>query len=226
MATLNTRIQQKAIFFGAFAEVGKALGHPTRLELLDLLAQAPRTVESLAAACGVGVASVSQHLQTLFRAGLVARDKDGLYVTYRLASDEVVALQASLRRVARAHRAEVEQAARRFLDDGADEPVDAAQLHARMRRGEAVVLDVRPPEEYAAAHLPGAISVPLDELGARLARLPKRKEIVAYCRGPYCVLAAEAVRRLRASGRKARRLEEGVHEWRARGLPVEGEGRA
>ncbi len=220
---MNTRASHKTVFFGAFAEVGKALGHPTRLELLDLLAQAPRTVDALATASGASVASTSQHLQALFRAGLVAREKEGLYVTYRLASEEVAALYASLRRVARAHRAEVEQAARRFLDEGVDEPVDATELDARLRRGDVVVIDVRPAEEFAAAHLPGAIHVPLGELGERLARLPKRKEIVAYCRGPYCVLAVEAVRRLRASGRRARRLEDGVREWRARGLPLEGE---
>ena len=222
---LNNRADtggHKPLFFGAFARVGKALGHPTRLELLDLLAQAPRTVDALAHACGASVASTSQHLQTLWRAGLVTREKQGLHVRYQLASDDVVELYASLRRVAARHLAEVEQATRRFLDDGTDEPIDAAALHARMRDGSAVVIDVRPVEEFEAAHLPGALSVPLGALEARLAKLPKRKEIVAYCRGPYCVLAVEAVRRLRASGRRARRLEDGVREWTARGLPIEG----
>lgn len=222
---LNNRADtggHKPLFFGAFARVGKALGHPTRLELLDLLAQAPRTVDALAHACGASVASTSQHLQTLWRAGLVTREKQGLHVRYQLASDDVVELYASLRRVAARHLAEVEQATRRFLDDGTDEPIDAAALHARMRDGSAVVIDVRPLEEFEAAHLPGALSVPLGALEARLAKLPKRKEIVAYCRGPYCVLAVEAVRRLRASGRRARRLEDGVREWTARGLPIEG----
>ncbi|MEQ8727503.1 MAG: metalloregulator ArsR/SmtB family transcription factor [Sandaracinaceae bacterium] len=217
---MNSRPPHKAAFYGAFARVGKALGHPTRLELLDLLAQAPRTVEALAVASDRSVASTSQHLQALWRAGLVAREKDGLYVTYRLTSDDVGALYHALRDVARAHVAEVELAARCFLVEGADEPVDADELHARMRDGKALLLDVRPPEEFAAAHLPGAISVPLEELEAHLASLPKRKEIVAYCRGPYCVLAVEAVRLLRSSGRKARRLEEGVREWGARGFPV------
>ncbi len=217
---LNNGPPHKTAFYGAFARVGQALGHPTRLELLDVLAQAPRTVEALATACGRSVASTSQHLQTLWRAGLVARDKDGLYVTYRLASDDVGTLYRTLRDVARAHLAEVEQAARSFLDEGADEPIDADELRERVRRGKAVVIDVRPPEEFAAAHLPDAISVPLGELEARLASLPKRKEIVAYCRGPYCVLAVEAVRLLRASGRRARRLEDGVREWGARGLPI------
>lgn len=218
--TLNTRSPHKPAFYGAFARVGKALGHPTRLELLDLLAQSPRTVDALATASDRSIASTSQHLQALFRAGLVARDKDGLYVTYRLASDDVGALYRALRDVARAHVAEVELAARRFLDEGADEPIDADELRGRVRDGKAIVLDVRPPEEFAAAHLPGAINVPLGELEARLAKLPERKEIVAYCRGPYCVLAVEAVRLLRASGRRARRLEDGVREWSARGLPI------
>lgn len=220
---MNKGTGHKEAFYTAFSRVGKALGHPTRLELLDLLAQAPRTVESLAAACGQSVASTSQHLQTLWRSGLVARDKQGLHVTYRLASDDVGALYRVLREVARAQVAEVEQGARRFLDAGVDEPIGALELRERLRRGAAIVIDVRPPEEFAAAHLPGAISVPLTELEARLSALPKRKEIVAYCRGPYCVLALEAVRALRASGRRARRLEDGVREWSARGLPLAGE---
>lgn len=198
--------------------MGKALGHPTRLELLDLLAQAPRTVEALATSCGRSVASTSQHLQTLWGAGLVAREKEGLYVTYRLTSDDVASLYRALRDVARSHVAEVEQAARRFLDEGTDEPIDAVELSDRLLRGAAIVIDVRPAKEFAEAHLPGAISVPLAELEGRLATLPKRKEIIAYCRGPYCVLSVEAVRVLRASGRRARRLEDGVREWSARGL--------
>lgn len=200
--------------------MGKALGNATRLELLDLLSQAPRTVESLAKACDASVASTSQHLQVLHRAGLVARDKEGLYVTYRLASDDVSRLYRTLRDVARAQLAEVELAARRFLDVGRDEPIGVEALRERLGRGEAILLDVRPPEEFAAAHLPGAINVPLPELEERLGELPEGEEIVAYCRGPYCVFAVEAVRRLRAAGRRASRLEEGVREWRERGLPV------
>ena len=215
---MNNRSSHKAAFYGAFARVGKALAHPSRLELLDLLSQAPRTVEALAAASNRSIASTSQHLQALWRAGLVAQQKEGLYVTYRLASDDVGVLYGALRDVARTHVAEVELAAREFLDAGTDEPIDAHELRARVRDGKAILLDVRPAEEFAAAHLPGAISVPLDELEARLASLPKRKEVVAYCRGPYCVLAVEAVRLLRSSGRNARRLEDGVREWSARGL--------
>ncbi len=216
---LNTRAHKDA-FYGAFAAVGKALGHPVRLELLDLLTQAPRTVDELATLSVQSVANTSQHLQVLFRAGLVSRDKRGLHVTYRLAGDDVERLFTGLREVARAHVAEVERATRRFLDEGTEEPIDAAELRARLRDGGVLLIDVRPPEEFAAAHLPGAVSVPLDELEERLRSLPKRKEIVAYCRGPYCVLALEAVRALRASGRRARRLEDGVREWSARGFPI------
>jgi rhodanese-related sulfurtransferase/DNA-binding transcriptional ArsR family regulator len=214
----------KEAFFGAFARVGKALGHPARLELLDLLSQAPRTVDELARLSAQSVANASQHLQTLWRAGLVAREKKGLFVTYRLASDDVARLYAALRDVARAHVAEVERAARRFLDDARDGPIDAGELRARILDGSAIVIDVRPREEFEAAHLPGALSIPLSELEQRLAKLPKRKEIIVYCRGPYCVLAVEAVRILRASGRRARRLEDGVREWRARGLSLSHEG--
>ncbi|MBZ0117411.1 MAG: metalloregulator ArsR/SmtB family transcription factor [Sandaracinaceae bacterium] len=215
--------EHKDVFFGAFARVGKALAHPARLELLDLLAQAPRTVDELASLSTLSVANASQHLQSLWRAGLVTRDKRGLYVTYRLASPQVVALYDALREVARAQLAEVERAARKFLDDGGEDSIEAAELQDRLRKGTAIVIDVRPPEEFAAAHLDGALSVPLEELRARIASLPKRKEIVAYCRGPYCVLAVEAVRVLRASGRRARRLADGVNEWSARGLPVQHE---
>ncbi|WP_053231778.1 ArsR/SmtB family transcription factor [Sandaracinus amylolyticus] len=210
----------KDAFFGAFARVGKAVAHPVRLELLDLLAQTPRTVEELAHLSAQSVANTSQHLQVLFRAGLVLREKRGQFVTYALASDEVATLFASLRDVARAHVAEVETAARRFLGDDVDEAIGADELAQRMRAGDVLVVDVRPSEEYVAGHLPGAISIPLADLEHRLASLPKRKEIVAYCRGPYCVLAVDAVRALRASGRRARRLEDGVRDWAARGLPV------
>jgi rhodanese-related sulfurtransferase/DNA-binding transcriptional ArsR family regulator len=216
---LNTRAHKDA-FFGAFAGVGKALGHPVRLELLDLLAQAPRSVDELASLSSQSVANTSQHLQVLFRAGLVQRDKRGLRVTYRLGGDDVERLFTALREVARAHVAEVESAARRFLDAGGDEPIGAGELRSRMREGGVIVIDVRPPEEFAAGHLKGALSIPLGDLEERLRSLPKRKEVVAYCRGPYCVLAVEAVRALRASGRRARRLEDGVREWSARGFPT------
>jgi rhodanese-related sulfurtransferase len=216
---MNLR-QHKDTFYAAFARVGKAVGNPVRLELLDLLAQAPRGVEELAQLSAQSVANVSQHLQVLFAAGLVSRAKRGQFVTYSVASDEVAQLVRALQLVAHQHVADVERAARRFLDDDGDGPIDASELAARMRDGAVIVVDVRPPEEYAAGHLPGALSIPLADLERRLSSLPKRKEVVAYCRGPYCVLAVDAVRALRASGRRARRLEDGVREWVARGLPV------
>ncbi|MCC7537281.1 MAG: ArsR family transcriptional regulator [Deltaproteobacteria bacterium] len=212
--------EHKTTFYGAFARVGKALAHPARLELLDLLSQAPRTVDELATLSAQSVANASQHLQTLWRAGLVAREKQGLFVTYRLASDEVAGLFGALRSVARSHLAEVESAARRFLHDGDEEAIAPEELRRRVREGTAVVVDVRPREEFAAGHLPGAVSIPLAELRARLATFPKRKDVIAYCRGPYCVLAVEAVKMLRRSGRRAYRLEDGVREWSARGLPL------
>lgn len=211
----------KDAFYAAFATVAKAAAHPVRLELLDLLAQAPRGVDELASLTTQSVANTSQHLQTLFRAGLVSRARHGPHVTYSLASDDVARLVRTLADVAHAHLAGVEQAAQRFLDDGPTEPIEAGELATRIRDGSVVVVDVRPAEEFAAGHLPGAISIPLADLRDRLASLPKRKEIVAYCRGPYCVLALEAVRALRASGRRARRLEDGVLDWKARGLAVE-----
>lgn len=210
----------KDAFYGGFARVGKALGHPARLELLDLLSQAPRTVDELSTLSSQSVANTSQHLQSLWRAGLVAREKKGLFVTYRLASDEVAVLFRALRDLARSHVAEVERAARRFLEEEGNEPIDASELRERLRDGSAIVVDVRPSEEFAAAHVAGAISIPLAELEQRLEKLPKRKEIIAYCRGPYCVLAIEAVKMLRGSGRRARRLEDGVREWSARGFSI------
>jgi rhodanese-related sulfurtransferase/DNA-binding transcriptional ArsR family regulator len=224
MDLLNTSRAHKTAFFGAFARVGKALAHPARLELLDLLSQSPRTVDELARASAQSIANTSQHLQSLHRAGLVRRTREGLYVRYTLSSDAVADLCRALRVVAESELAEVEQAAHRFLRDDAVESIGSAELRARVREGRAIVIDVRPAEEYAAAHLPGSVSIPLEELAKRLSTLPKRKEIVAYCRGPYCVLSLEAVRVLRASGRRARRLEDGVHEWRARGFPVEQSG--
>lgn len=211
----------KDAFYGAFARVGKAVAHPVRLEILDLLGQSPRSVEDLARLGAQSIANTSQHLQVLFRAGLVSRTKHAQFVTYSLASDEVALLGSALRDVARKHVADVESAARRFLGESGEEPIDAAELASRMRDGSVIVVDVRPPEEYAAGHLPGAMSIPLAELQRRLSTLPKRKEVVAYCRGPYCVLAVDAVRALRRSGRRARRLEDGVREWKARGRPIE-----
>lgn len=209
-----------------FAAVGKALGSPKRLELLDLLVQGPRSVEALAAAAGQGLTTCSAHLQVLRHAGLVTTERDGTRVVYSLAGPDVAALLASLRAVAQAHRAETEQARRAYLGEGDIEEVAAEQLLLRAAAGEVTVLDVRPGEEYAAGHIPGAISVPVGELTARLAELPPDTEVVAYCRGEYCVMAHDAVRLLRTRGRPARRLAGGMLEWRLAGLPVESSGAA
>jgi rhodanese-related sulfurtransferase/DNA-binding transcriptional ArsR family regulator len=220
---LNTgrRHPGKDDLFAALALPAKASSSPRRLELLDLLGQAPRTVEALAEQTSMSIANTSQHLQVLRAAGLVRAEKEGLYVTYRLASAAVVDLLAALRRVAEAHVDELAEAKRALLLDAADlTPVSGKDLLQRARSGEVVLLDVRPREEFASAHLPHALSVPIDELARRLDELPKATEIVAYCRGPYCVYAAQAVRLLRRRGFHASRLEDGVREWQARRLPL------
>jgi rhodanese-related sulfurtransferase/DNA-binding transcriptional ArsR family regulator len=212
----------KDAIYDQFARIGKAIASPKRLELLDLLSQAPRTVEALAEQTEQPVANVSQHLQVLRAARLVDAQKNGLFVTYRLADDDVANLFLALRKLAASRLAEVRQVSVDFLAGrGPLEPVDAKGLMERVRRGEVTVLDVRPAEEYLAGHIPGAVSMPVSTLKRRLAELPKRREIVAYCRGPYCVYALDAVRLLRARGFKAVRMEAGVPEWRALGLPVE-----
>lgn len=214
--------RRKDALYEQLARVGKALAAPRRLELLDLLGQAPRTVEALADQTGMSIANTSQHLQILRAAGLVESEKDGLFVTYRLASDDVEQLSLRLRDLAEKRLAEMERVKKQFFatEDGID-AVGGKELLDRVRRGQAILLDVRPTEEFAAAHLSGAVSIPHDELKRRLGELPKRREIVAYCRGPYCVFAIEAVKLLRSRGYKARRIEDGVAEWRARGLPIE-----
>lgn len=212
----------KDAVYGQLGRVGKALASPRRLELLDLLCQGPRTVESLAAEAGQSLANASQHLQVLRAARLVDAEKHGLYVTYRLAGEEVCALYRALRVLAESRLEEIQEVTRQFLEErGGMEPVDRDALASRVRAGEVTLLDVRPAQEYEAGHIPGAISVPLSELGSRLAELPRDREVVAYCRGPYCVLAVHAVEALRAEGYRATRMEEGVPDWRARGLPVE-----
>jgi rhodanese-related sulfurtransferase/predicted transcriptional regulator len=209
-----------------FARVGKALACANRLELLDLLAQAPRTVDALAEATGMTTANASQHLQVLRAAGLVEAQKEGLFVTCELA-DDVAALYLAVRRVAEKRLAEVDRIARDMLAEyDALEPVDKVDLVRRMKRGSVTILDVRPREEFDAGHLPGALCVPLPELKDRLATLPRSKTIVAYCRGPFCVYALEAVRLLRKRGLRAVRFDESVAEWRARGLPLERAGKA
>jgi rhodanese-related sulfurtransferase len=217
----------KDTIYQSFARIGKAVASPRRLELLDLLCQGERTVEALAHEAGMSVANASQHLQVLRTARLVETKKNGLYVTYRLADRDVCKFFLSLRALAEARLAEVEQAVRAFLTSREGmEPVDQEALLERVRQGAVTVLDVRPAEEYQAGHLPGAISIPLRELERRLSELPGGRPVVAYCRGPYCVLAHEAVALLRAKGFRAVRLIHGVPDWRARGLPVEGAGSA
>lgn len=214
--------QFKDAIYGQFARVGQATASPRRLELLDLLGQSPRTVEALAGETGMSVANASQHLQALRAAGLVATTKRGLHVTYRLAGEDVATLFASVRGMAEMHLDDVERESRAFFGSLDElEPIDRQELLERSRRGDVAIIDVRPPVEYELAHLAGAISLPLPELSVRLADLTREREIVAYCRGPYCVMALEAVRFLRARGFRARRLEDGVREWAARGLPLE-----
>ena len=204
------------------ARLGKAVGSGPRLEILDLLCQGPRTVEILAGQVGQSVANTSRHLQVLRRARLVDAERNGIHVRYRLAGDEVGTFFRSLRRLAEARLLEIEQITRAFLEArGAMEPVDRGALIERVRSGAVTVLDVRPAEEYAAGHIPGAVNVPLVALEERLAELPVDREIVAYCRGPYCVMALDAVVALRSRGFVATRLDEGVPDWKARGLPVE-----
>jgi rhodanese-related sulfurtransferase/predicted transcriptional regulator len=203
----------KQALFEAIAVMGKAFASPVRLELLDLLAQAPRTVEELARVSGQSTANTSQHLQALHAAGLVARSREGTRVRYELAGDEALRLWLALRETSASQLAEVERAARDYLGDEV-EAISRGELLKRLASGDAVLIDVRPEEEFTAGHIDGARSVPLQELERRLAELPADREIVAYCRGPFCAYAHEAVRKLRAAGREARRLEDGWPEWR------------
>jgi rhodanese-related sulfurtransferase/DNA-binding transcriptional ArsR family regulator len=212
----------KRELYQSIAKVAQALASGNRLQLLEFMAQGERSVDALAAMAGVTVANASQHLQALRRAGLVVARKDGQRVYYRVAGDDVVRLYDGLRGVAESRLAEVRQLVNEFLGDRqALEAVPADELLARAKNGLVTVLDVRPAEEYAAGHLPGAINVPMQTLEGYLTKLPKKREIVAYCRGPYCLMSFEAVAVLRKRGWKARRLEEGLPEWKAAGLPVE-----
>ena len=208
--------------FEQFAQIAKALSHAHKLELLELLAQGERSVEALANVAGLTVANTSRHLQQLRRAGLIASRKDGLYVFYRLAGDDVIDLLRGLRRTGQRHISEVNDVVvGYFKDRDSLEPVSRKQLLRRSKDGLVTVLDVRPSEEYEVGHIPGALNIPLKEIEHCLASLPKGQEIIAYCRGEYCVLAFEAVATLRKRGFNARRLEEGYPEWKAAGLPVE-----
>jgi DNA-binding transcriptional ArsR family regulator/rhodanese-related sulfurtransferase len=207
--------------YGQLARLGKALSSPQRLEILELLAQTERTVESLAAEVGLSLANTSQHLQVLKQAALVESRKQGLFVHYRLADPDVFELSHVVRGVAERRLADFERLVRQhFGDRRSAQPVAMDELLRRVRSKEVVILDTRPTIEYLAGHIAGAISVPVDEVHRRLRKLTKGKEYVAYCRGPYCVYADRAVEILRANGRRARRLVEGFPEWRSAGLPV------
>lgn len=212
----------KDTVYEQFARIGKAVSSPKRLELLDLICQGEHTVETLAKESRLTVANASQHLQILRAARLVETEKKGLYVINRLADRSVCDFYRALRTLAESRLAEVEQITRRFLEGREGmEPVDREKLIKRVREGSVTVLDVRPEEEYRYGHIPHAISIPLKELAARLSELPRDREVVAYCRGPYCVLAIEAVEMLRAKGFQAVRLDYGVQDWRAQGLPID-----
>ena len=209
----------------ALAEVAKALGHEHRVELIEQLAQGPRSVEALAERVGLSVANASQHLQQLRRAGLVSTQRDGKRVVYRLADEverDIVSLLGALRHVAEHAVTSMERIiATYFRARDELEPVAAKELLARLRGGDVVILDVRPEDEYGLGHLPGALNIPLRQLEQRLSELPRKREVIAYCRGPYCVLSFEAVAELRARGFKVRRFEAGFPEWKAAGLPIE-----
>ena len=214
----------KTALFDGFALVAKALASGRRIELLDVLANGERTVEVLAGEVGLTVANTSQHLQVLRQAGLVTTRREGTWVYYRLAAPEVLTLWRALRTLAASRLAEVERLAAAYLGARDElEPVTREELARRLEDGDdLVVLDVRPAAEYAAGHLPGAVSIPVGELRRRLAELPADREIVAYCRGPYCAFAHEAVTLLREEGFSARRLEDGLPDWEAAGLAVSG----
>jgi rhodanese-related sulfurtransferase/DNA-binding transcriptional ArsR family regulator len=211
----------KKQIFTHFAQIAKAMASPNRLELLEALAQGERSVEKLAQATGMPIANTSHHLQVLREGGLVRSRKEGVQVIYALSEEEIPQMLGCLRRVGERHLAEVELIVREhFAGDEELRPVTHPELTTLLKSGDAMIIDVRPPEEYEAGHIPGAVNVPLETLPRRLAGLSRRKEVVAYCRGPYCMLAVEAVKRLRKRGYRARRLEEGFPEWKAGGRPV------
>ena len=211
----------KLALFEQFALVAKTLGHPQRLELIEQLGQGPRSVDMLAEKVGAPIANVSQHLQSMRRAGLVAAERRGKFVVYRLADASVLAAMQAIRRVAENNLAEVDRIVRGYFGQRDSlEPITREELSDRLRDGMVTVLDVRPSDEFALGHVPGALNVPLDEFDARLSTLDPDKDIVAYCRGAYCVMSFEAVSRLRVRGFRARRLEEGMPEWAAAGNAV------
>jgi len=210
----------KDALFAEFAAVGKVLGNPKRLELVDLLSQGARSVEALADAADVGVSTCSAHLQTLREAGLVESRREGKHVYYSLSGDDVAGLWEYLHRVAQRHRPHTELARRAYLGPEDTAAVDTDELLRRLEAGDVLLLDVRPAAEYAAGHLPGAVHIPLEDLEQRLSELPADRKIVAYCRGQYCVLAHDAVQLLTAHGLTAHRAAQGVLEWRVAGVPI------
>ena len=219
---MNDHREFKDLLYDQFARVGKAVANPHRLELLDLLAQGERTVESLAQEASLPVANASQHLQALRRAALVEVRREGLYAYYRLADERVFRLCQAIRELGEQRLAEVDRLVATYLKDRDGlESIDASSLARRLRDDDVIVLDVRPAEEYDAGHIPGARSIPIDDLERRLQELPRASEIIAYCRGPYCVFSDEAVALLNNHGYQARRLEYGLPDWRSEGLPVE-----
>jgi rhodanese-related sulfurtransferase len=217
----NSR-QIKNTVYPELARIGKALASPARLEILDLLGNGPKTVEAIAGNCDLAFANASQHLKVLRQARLVEADKRGTYVEYRLASPDVAGFLVAMRHLGESRLTEIIQVTREFVTQRDDmERLEPRKLLKRVRNGEVLLLDVRPAAEYAASHLPGATSIPVDELKKRIKELPQDREIVAYCRGPYCLMAVEAVDLLRKRGLQARRSELGVSEWHALGLPIE-----
>jgi rhodanese-related sulfurtransferase/predicted transcriptional regulator len=218
-----THREFKDRIFEQFARIGKALASPKRLEIVDLLAQGERTVEEIAKETAMSVASASQHLQVLKSTRMVEARREGLYAHYRVADEDVFRTWQAVRALAESRLSEVDSVVEAYLvDRDALEAVDARELMERLSNGNVVVLDVRPEEEYRAGHIPGALSVPVDTLEAALQTLPRDREIVAYCRGPYCVFSDEAVALLRSRGYRASRLRQGLPDWRAAGMPVEG----
>jgi DNA-binding transcriptional ArsR family regulator/rhodanese-related sulfurtransferase len=218
---VDTHREFKERLYAQFARIGKALGSPHRLEILELLAQGERSVDSLATETGLSLANASQHLQALRRAALIESRREGLFVYYRLADPAVFELCATIQKVARRRLADLESLVRaHFGDRSTPEPVRMQDLLARARSSDMIILDARPSSEYEAGHIAGAISVPVDELQRRLKHLPKSSQYVAYCRGPYCVYADQAVELLRASRRRARRMLGGFPQWRAAGYPI------
>ena len=218
MSTGNLKQQ----LFARLADVAKALANGNRLELLEFLAQKERSVETLAALAGLSVANTSQHLQHLRRAGLVTARKQNRHVFYAITGEDVLTLLVTLRQTAERHFAEMDRLIQGYLvSRDSLEPVSQEELSARLREGSVTVIDVRPKEEFAAGHLPGAVNIPLDDLNRRWRDLPTDNEVVAYCRGPYCLLAFEAVAKLRERGFSARRLQDGFPEWKLAGRPVE-----